>query len=183
MYRLSMVVEAFPDPVHSFEFPDCPVTALSTFYGEIMHLFSRRVCHVCRCVEGIFGSRGRPFSSPKVIGKQICKCDTAGFGLFTPSRQGLVPKSFSIVHLLKILQHHHSRLDELSSSGLTTLACPEEVPVVNRPLNALSQAQEVEKSKLIGDMKSILSTISSNVWKCFNIPDSLKPYGVEVYGS
>eukprot|EP00596_Hydrurales_sp_CCMP1899_P000311 CAMPEP_0119053330 /NCGR_PEP_ID=MMETSP1177-20130426/74359_1 /TAXON_ID=2985 /ORGANISM="Ochromonas sp, Strain CCMP1899" /LENGTH=931 /DNA_ID=CAMNT_0007033255 /DNA_START=3359 /DNA_END=6154 /DNA_ORIENTATION=- len=90
-------------------------------------------------------------------GRQLCSCDDKGFGRFIPNSKGLIKQSISLNDLLSMLKHY--------------------IELIRNKQGIYGDREE--KVVLEKNVKHILESISTNIWKCFNIIKALHPYSVE----
>lgn len=158
MWKLSSVI--VKDPSLKFiNVKDFPVKVLSDYYydSSIALLFSRkRLCNACRAKEGMFGARGAP-TKAKEIYSQTCNCIEEGFGTFVPDMPGLLRTSPALADMISLLRHYIS-------------------------LHVPTDGSEKEKiissrnERVREDIKSVMISVSKEVWKCFNSHNCLHPY-------
>ena len=158
MWRRSDVI--LSDPTEKFNFEQSPVKVLGNIYTDVSQLFSRKLCAVCRAHEGMFGACGAPLSERK-ISAQMCSCVVHGFNLFVPDMPGLVRSSPSLGDMISLLRHfkdkYETKRDDESESESESLLMK-------------------RRKRIREDMKTTMVSISKEVWKCFNIENSLLPY-------
>lgn len=155
MVALSNVAK--DDATGYLKFDQSPVKVLLRYYPVEYHkaaaLYARNeYCFRCKAAEGMFGVRGR--SKEFNLSSQpayICTCFDEGIGKYLPSLPGLISESPNLQQMIKLLLYHKGAIERRTST------------------------QELVKASHNEYMK-ILSSISSNIWKCFHIKQALHPY-------
>jgi hypothetical protein len=197
MLPLSKLVKS--DPSCKFSASDSPAKPLDLYYPPtssalVLAMFTRTVyCYACQAREGMFGLHGcstdagaaTSLVGPPCACRQgpFCTAITAKFG--TPVR-----KSPSAADLVALLAQHCAQLQALSEevSALPAL-CSEAHKGGPSPNTLQSKQNHIQRVQLEQqmdavkkDIADILTTLSSNIWKCFQIryavqgKHSLHPY-------
>lgn len=152
MWKLSKVTQK--DPTEKFGHSLSQIRVLSRYYPKFF-LFFRRVCDVCKAYEGLFGTHGHPLSGDRRIYEQSCYCDDhIGFGHYLPTMKGLVRTSPNCRDMLDLMIILASRANSLMIGDETN----EEI------------------TDLVKSVKELLTIMSREIWKCFNIEDCIHGY-------
>ena len=143
------------DITMKLQFSDSPVKILSLYYSEKgqRDFFSRDLyCYTCQAVEGMYGVTGRVASESQHT--CMCRMSSSFAQLATSHGIQLVRKNPSSVDFAKVLLYYTKKIQNSMTSKLTS--------------------DEIDD--LSAKAHDILITLSTNIWKCFRIKQSLHPY-------
>eukprot|EP00981_Chlorochromonas_danica_P002622 scaffold504_cov189-Ochromonas_danica.AAC.57 len=132
-----------------------PIKILSNYDYDIQvkNYFTRQTyCNSCKVVEGMFGTHGQSKSQATLV-KNTCTCkkNDCYLGDCYPERSGFIAESPSLSQWVSILRWYRGQFDG-------------------------APARDHHRQSVMKSIIDILSTISSNIWKCFHIKQALHPY-------
>jgi hypothetical protein len=139
-----------------FDFPNSPVVFLDSIYPSSIstYFFAQRVCNPCRAIEGMFGARG---VCAETFASGACTCNLKStFAEYLPGiRLGCASPSLkNSIDVLRELCSEYNKIGVVADSS------------IEQPFASI----------FITKIRNLQTTISNNLWKCFNIPSSLHPY-------
>jgi hypothetical protein len=197
MLPLSKLVKS--DPSCKFSASDSPVKPLDLYYPPtsaalVLGMFTRTVyCYACQAREGMFGLHGCSTdagAATSLVGPP-CACRQGPFCTAITAKFGKpVRKSPSAADLVALLAQHCAQLRALNEEVSALPALYSEAhkggPSPNTLQSKKSNTQRVQLEQQMDavkkDIADILTTLSSNIWKCFQIryavqgKHSLHPY-------
>jgi hypothetical protein len=173
MCTLSEVV--IRDPTDKFfDHPLTPIRVLNRYYedSQFLSLFTRvRICRVCTAYEGLFGTRGQPLETDRgdrAIYEQQCTCEDRGFGQYLGRMSGLVRSSPNLQDMLHFIKNLISKFQEMNNGEYDERA--------TSAATDLLFINPTAGGDLLKRIKELLGIISREIWKCFNIQNSIHGY-------
>eukprot|EP01039_Chlorochromonas_danica_P005113 gene5113-5619_t len=132
-----------------------PIKILSNYNYEtqVKDYFTReKYCNSCKVIEGKFGTHGQSKSQAALV-KNTCTCKKSDcyLGDCYPERSGFIAESPSLSQMVSVLRWYRGQFDG-------------------------APARDRHRQSVMKSVIDILSTISSNIWKCFHIKQALHPY-------
>lgn len=175
MFPLSRVVKE--DPSEKLHFDTSPVKSLAQHYGakeQALLLFSRsRYCNICQAAEGMFGTTGGLVHFASAERQCTCKAEGAFCKLIDAAGRQVVRKSPGASDMTLVLRHHCARMEEVTRLVAGNADREDTTFTLTKAQRAALMAEKDRLSELIAE---ILTTLSLNSWKCFQIARSLHPY-------